>query len=57
MTESAIQTVKRLLEICQDPYLRMLEYGNTSLEFGLSPGELLMNRKLTYIRNRKIVTK
>ena len=59
MAERAVQTVKRLLEKCEDPYLSMLEYRTTPLEFGLSPGELLMNRKLTsivpLIQNRKIV--
>ena len=61
MAERAVQTVKRLLEKCEDPYLSMLEYRTTPLEFGLSPGELLMNRKLTsivpLIQNRKIVNK
>ena len=59
MAERAVQTVKRLLEQFEDQFLSMLEYRTTPLEFGLSPGELLMNRKLTYIvpliQNRKIV--
>ena len=43
MAERAVKTVKRLLEKCEDPYLSMLEFRTTPLEFGLSPGELLMN--------------
>ena len=49
MSERAVQTVKKLLEKSDDPYLSMLDYRSTPLEFGLSPEELLMNRKVASI--------
>ena len=49
MAERAVQTVKKLLEKLDDPYLSMLDYISTPLEFGLSPAELLMNRIIASI--------
>jgi transposase InsO family protein len=48
--EQGVKTVKRLLkkalEAKEDPYLALLAYRSSPLECGLSPAELLMNRKL-----------
>ena len=35
------------MEKSNDPYLRLLSYRTTPLSFGILPGELLMNRKLS----------
>ena len=61
MSERAVQTVKRLMEKTEDPYLSLLEYRTTPLDFGLSSAELLMNRKLSSIvptiSDRQIIKK
>ena len=44
MAERAVQTVKKLLEKADDPYLSMLDYRSIPLECGLLLAELLMNR-------------
>ena len=44
--ERAVQTVKSLMKKAEDPYLALLSYRATPLQQGLSPGELLMGRKL-----------
>ena len=61
MSERAVKTVNRFMEKTEDPYLSMLGYRTTPLDFGLSPAELLMNRKLLYfvptISDRQIIKK
>lgn len=44
--ESAVKTVKFRLKKSEDPYLALLTYRATPLENGLSPAELLFNRRL-----------
>ena len=46
VAERAIQTLKQIMEKYEDPYLGLLSYRNTPLSFGISPAELLMNRRL-----------
>lgn len=50
LAEKGVQIVKRLLkkatETGSDPYLAILNYRASPLENGLSPAEMLMNRKL-----------
>lgn len=50
IAEKEVQIVKRLLkkatETGEDPYLAVLNYRTSPLENGLSPAEMLMNRKL-----------
>ena len=61
ISERAVQTVKILMEKTEDPYLSLLKYRTTPLDFGLSPPELLMNRKLSSIvptiSDRQIIKK
>ena len=47
--ERAVQTMKRIMKKNEDPYIALLSYHTTPLENGLSPGELLMGRKLRTI--------
>ena len=44
--ERAVQTVKNLLKICNDPYLALLALRTSPLKTGYSPSELLMGREL-----------
>lgn len=44
--ERAVGTVKSLMKKAEDPYLALLSYRATPLQQGLSPGELLVGRKL-----------
>ena len=44
--ESAVRTVKNLLEKGDDPYIALMAYRSTPVENGYSPSELLMGRKL-----------
>ena len=44
--ERAVQTVKKILEKNDDPYIALLNYRATPLANGLSPSELLFGRKL-----------
>lgn len=50
LAEKGVQIVKRLLKKAadntEDPYLAILNYRASPLENGLSPAEMLMNRKL-----------
>ena len=46
VAERAVQTTKQILEKSDDPYLGLLSYRSTPLSFGISPAELLMNRKI-----------
>ena len=47
VAERSIQTLKNIMEKSNDPYLGLLSHRTTPLSFGISPGELLMNRKLS----------
>ena len=47
VAERSIQTFKNIMEKSNDPYLGLLSHRTTPLSFGISPGELLMNRKLS----------
>ena len=44
--ERAVQTVKSILNKCDDEYLALLTYRNTPLHNGYCPAELSMGRKL-----------
>ena len=45
--ERAVQTIKKLLKKSDDPYLSLLTYRSTPLQWcGYSPAELLMGRRL-----------
>jgi hypothetical protein len=44
--ERGVQTVKRLLGKCTDPYVALLNYRATPLANGYSPAELLFGRKI-----------
>lgn len=44
--ESAVKVVKLRLKKSKDPYLALMSYRATPLENGLSPAELLFNRKI-----------
>ncbi|XP_014668932.1 PREDICTED: uncharacterized protein K02A2.6-like [Priapulus caudatus] len=44
--ERAVQTVKSILNKCDDEYLALLNYRNTPLHNGYSPAQLSMGRKL-----------
>lgn len=50
LAEKGVQIIKRLLkkaiETGEDPHLAVLNYRTSPLENGLSPAEMLMNRKL-----------
>ena len=43
--ERVVQTIKRLLQKAEDPYLALLAYQNTPLHLGYSPAQLLMSRR------------
>nr|XP_039253356.1 uncharacterized protein K02A2.6-like [Styela clava] len=45
-TERAVQTMKAILNKCDDEYLALLTYRNTPLHNGYSPSQLSMGRKL-----------
>nr|XP_039271207.1 uncharacterized protein K02A2.6-like [Styela clava] len=45
-TETAVQTMKAILNKCDDEYLALLTYRNTPLHNGYSPSQLSMGRKL-----------
>ena len=45
-SERAVQTMKALLNKCDDEYLALLNYRNTPLQNGYSPAQLSMNRRL-----------
>ena len=49
------------MKISNYPYLGLLCYRTTPLSFGISPGELLINRKLStilpYFQQDQIITK
>ena len=47
VAERAIQTLKNIMEKSDDPYLGLLSHRTMPLSFGISPGELLLNRKLS----------
>uniref|UniRef100_A0A5S6QW85 RNA-directed DNA polymerase n=1 Tax=Trichuris muris TaxID=70415 RepID=A0A5S6QW85_TRIMR len=44
--ESAVATVRKMIEKCDDLYLALLAYRTTPLASGFSPAELLFGRKL-----------
>jgi len=44
--ERAVQTVKRLLDACKDPYIAMMTYRATPLQNGLSPCQMLFGRQI-----------
>lgn len=44
--ERAVGTLKNLLVESKDPYMSLLVYRSTPLENGMSPAELLMNRRI-----------
>ena len=44
--ERAVQTMKTILNKCDDEYLALLTYRNTPLQNGYSPAQLNMGRKL-----------
>ena len=44
--ERAVQTAKNILRKNANPYLGLLAYRSAPLENGLTPSEILMNRKL-----------
>lgn len=44
--ERAVQTIKSILNKCDDEYLALLTYRNTPLHNGYSPAQLNMGRKL-----------
>ncbi|UYV71234.1 K02A2.6-like, partial [Cordylochernes scorpioides] len=46
MAEAGVKIAKMILKKNQDPSLGLLEYRSTPLEYGYSPAELLMGRKL-----------
>ena len=45
-SERAVQTVKRLLEKADDPYVALMEYRASRIRNGYSPSELLFNRQI-----------
>ena len=44
--ERAVQTIKSIMKKEDDPYLGLLAYRSSPIGNGVSPGELLMGRKL-----------
>ena len=44
--ERAVQTIKNLLKKASDSYIALLNYRSTPLQYGKSPAELFMKRKL-----------
>ena len=44
--ERAVQTIKRMLEKADDPYIALMNYRATPLQNGYSPSELLFGRKI-----------
>ena len=44
--ERMVQTVKNILKKSEDPYIGLLAYRTSPIQGGLSPAELLMNRRL-----------
>ena len=47
VAERAIQTLKKIIKKSNYPYLGLLSHRTATLSFGISQGELLMNRKLS----------
>ena len=47
VAERSIQKLNNIMEKSNDPYIGLLSHRTTPLSFGISPGELLMKRKLS----------